>query len=170
MYFHSVLSESRWYLPISDSQKWPPGTFLCPFASYFHYPSALTFYLLFLPPVSLSAMSSPPFHIPLTFHHCSFFPPGRSRLQQCWEYDRVRPLCWSFGVGPKYALPRAAAACDIPVLSLRIRTAGRIKITRLQKFPPAAAAQAPGLVWKYKIGYTVPASFWCIILGSVSME
>lgn len=42
LYFHSGLSKSTCYLPISGGQKWPSGTFWCPFSTYFHYPSALS--------------------------------------------------------------------------------------------------------------------------------
>lgn len=92
----SCISVLYFLKPMTDSQKWPPGTF-----DAHSLPISITLLPSFFPhsSASLSAMFSPPFHIPLLFHRCSFIPPGnRNRLQQCWQYDRVRSLHWSLGL------------------------------------------------------------------------
>ena len=140
MYFHSVLSESICYLPISDSQKWPLGTFNA---------HSLPISITLLPSLFLSSFCHPsPWvprflllsHLPRTFHFFFFIPPGnRGRLQLHWEHDRVRSLRWSLGLDQKCYVSRSAATGAVPDLPLRIRTAGRTRITRVQNVPHAAA-------------------------------
>lgn len=71
----------------------------------------------------------------------------------------MRSLHWSLGLNQKCCVPRPAATSAISGLPLRICTAGRARITRLQKFPPAAA-WAPGAAWMYNLFHCI---LWILI-------
>lgn len=134
-----------------------------PIRCLFPLPFCPCFFLLFRPSISLTAVVSPPLHIRLTFHHCSFIHPGnRNRLQQCWYYDRVRALRWSLGLNQECCVSRPAATSSIHGLPLRIRTAGKNRITGLKRFPPAVAEALEAALNDDMFGYIILNSGSCL--------